>query len=359
MRCPTPLDLPPPPAGKTGWPWTEESPQLPDTMSDPSTTLRTPGSPWPRLSIVTPSYNQGQFLEETIRSVLLQGYPNLEYIIIDGGSTDGSVDIIHRYEPWLAYWVSEPDRGQSHAINKGLEKSTGQLFNWHNSDDVLTPNSLATTVTAMVNHPEAGYVYGYSIVIDSQSSVLFHSDDHPLLRSKSGFILPTTWSVSNLKGGRQPGCLMDRALVAKLGGVDENLHYAMDVDLTLRLALIRPPFYIHYPVVYFRKHPRSKSWSMYAERAKDRLYIARKLFQRRDLPPEINELRRQAFETAHSFAVINYVEAKMYSAALWHFLQSVVYSPHKARRAAQAIPYLLDVLCRVRNQIRRFFSRKE
>jgi len=359
MRCPTPLDLPPPPAGKTGWPWTEESPQLPDIMSDPSTTLRTPGSPWPRVSIVTPSYNQGRFIEEAIRSVLLQGYPDLEYIIIDGCSTDGSVDIIRKYEPWLAYWVSEPDRGQSHAINKGLEKSTGQLFNWHNSDDVLTPNSLATTVTAIVNHPEASYVYGYVMFIDSQSSVLLHSDNHPLLRGKSGFILPTTWSVANLKGGRQPGCLMDRALVARLGGVDENLYYAMDVDLTLRLALIRPSFYIHYPVVYFRVHPRSKSCSKYAERAEDRLYIARKLFQRRDLPPEINELRSQAFATAHSFALINYVEAKMYSAALWHFLQNVVYSAHKARRVARAIPYLLDVLCRFRNQIRRFLSSKD
>jgi cellulose synthase/poly-beta-1,6-N-acetylglucosamine synthase-like glycosyltransferase len=127
MRCPTLNELTSPPADKTGWPWTEESPLLPDKMEG--------DCDWPKISIVTPSYNQGRFIEETIRSVLLQGYPNLEYIIIDGGSTDNSVEIINKYEPWLTYWVSEPDRGQSHGINKGFEKATCEVFGWLNSDD--------------------------------------------------------------------------------------------------------------------------------------------------------------------------------------------------------------------------------
>ena len=89
--------------------------------------------------LATPSYNQGQYLKKTIRSVLLQGYPSLEYIIIDGGSSDNSANIIHQYAPWLTYWVSEPDNGQAHALNKGFAQATGDLFGWINSDDVLLP----------------------------------------------------------------------------------------------------------------------------------------------------------------------------------------------------------------------------
>ena len=125
MRCPTLYDLPPPPPGKRGWPWIEASVELPDPMPD--------GQEWPRVSIVTPSYQQGPFIEETIRSVLLQGYPNLEYIVIDGGSTDETVAILRKYEKWIAYWVSEADKGQSEAINKGFAKASGDLFGWPNA----------------------------------------------------------------------------------------------------------------------------------------------------------------------------------------------------------------------------------
>lgn len=134
MRCPSLADLPPPPSGKTGWPWTIESPQLPDTMPD--------GKAWPRVSIVTPSYNQGEFIEETIRSILLQGYPNLEYIIMDGGSSDDTISIIKRYEKWLDYWKSQPDEGQAMAINEGMSRTNGEILNWINSDDLIARNAL-------------------------------------------------------------------------------------------------------------------------------------------------------------------------------------------------------------------------
>jgi len=134
MRCPTLSELPPPPPNKTGWPWTEESLYLPSTMTD--------GSNWMKISIVTPNYNYEQFLEETIRSVLLQGYPNLEYVIVDGGSTDNSLDIIKKYEPWLTFWISEKDRGQSNAINKGFEHTSGFIRGYLNSDDLFLSGAL-------------------------------------------------------------------------------------------------------------------------------------------------------------------------------------------------------------------------
>src|SRR5882672_2272557 len=157
-------DLPQPPAAKVGWPWTEATDSLPE--------LRSNGQPWPKVTIVTPSYNQGEFLEETIRSVLLQGYPNLEYIIIDGGSTDRSVEIIRRYEKWLAHWVSERDRGQSDAINKGFSRSTGDICAYLNSDDVYLPHALLSVARLFEKHPDAALLYGDCQLIDESSRVV-------------------------------------------------------------------------------------------------------------------------------------------------------------------------------------------
>ena len=127
----------------------EGSPRLPDSLPD--------RRPWPRVSIVTPSYNQSEFIEETIRSVLLQGYPNLEYIILDGASTDGSVDIIRKYAPWLAYWVSEPDRGQTHAINQGWRYATGNIVTYINSDDCYLQGTISSHRAGVLCPPRGWY----------------------------------------------------------------------------------------------------------------------------------------------------------------------------------------------------------
>ena len=126
----------------------------------------------PLVSIVTPSYNQAAFLEETIRSVLEQDYPRVEYIIIDGGSTDGSAEIIQRYADRLAYWVSERDRGQTDAINKGFARATGSILAWLNSDDTYQPGALREAVDYLLAHPDVGMVYGDGNFIDEHGKVI-------------------------------------------------------------------------------------------------------------------------------------------------------------------------------------------
>src|SRR6266567_1769316 len=133
MRSEETIQLPEPPLGRTGWPWTDQSSSWNPRMFR--------SLPWPRLSIVTLSYNQGRFIEAAIRSVLLQGYPNLEYIVIDGGSTDGSIEIIQRYSKGLAHWSSEPDGGPAAGLNKGFRGATGEIFSFLNADDFYLPGA--------------------------------------------------------------------------------------------------------------------------------------------------------------------------------------------------------------------------
>ena len=151
----TEKELPFPSQSKQGWPWTELSQSAPEKMSD--------NSDWPRISIITPSYNQGQFIEETIRSVLLQNYPNLEYIVVDGESNDGTQQIIEKYQPWISKVIIEPDDGPADAIQKGLSLATGEWVNWINSDDILLPNALNLLAYLVSLYPEHNWISGARI----------------------------------------------------------------------------------------------------------------------------------------------------------------------------------------------------
>lgn len=259
MRCPILSELPSPPGGKTGWPWTQESPQLPDTMPD--------GSPWPKVSIVTPSYNQGQFLEQTIRSVLLQGYPNLEYIVIDGGSTDGSIGIIRKYAPWLAYRVSEPDRGQSHGLNKGFDRATGAVFGWLNSDDYYQPGGLNILVQLRNQHPEAVAWVGVCQEVDRDGNLLIGRS--PRVGSARDF---ANWGESAWIA--QPACLFDAKTFSEIHKIDESLNYVMDVDLWMRLAERGPFATIEAVTSSVRMYTKSKSFSNVPMREAEHILIS-------------------------------------------------------------------------------------
>ncbi len=248
MRCPTLTELPPPPPGKTGWPWTEETPPLPETMPD--------GLPWPRISIVTPSFNQGEFLEETIRSVLLQGYPDLEYIIIDGGSTDNSVEIIKKYEQWLTYWVSEPDRGQTYAIQKGMERVSGEIANWLNSDDLLLPDALRTLALYRLEIQGDKFILcGHAYIIDKTGNII--EDKKVSASNPLEEICPT---IPPLKGGIQASWFYSMGAWKEAKGLNLDLDYAMDTDLYIRFNHLGIPFYIvnHY-VASYRFHQDTKT----------------------------------------------------------------------------------------------------
>lgn len=196
---------------------------------EPASSCPEPSAPSPvRISIVTPSYNQGKFLEKTILSVLEQGYPNLEYIIIDGGSTDESVEIIRKYADRLTYWVSEPDRGQSHAINKGFERATGEIFGWLNSDDWYHPGALQAVADAFAANPEAGAVVGAGNYVDETGSVID-------LNVPKGISLDSIYSWFD-EYFWQPSCFFTHEAWMQCGPLNEGLEYAMDLDLWIKLA---------------------------------------------------------------------------------------------------------------------------
>jgi glycosyltransferase involved in cell wall biosynthesis len=182
--------------------------------------------PFPKISVITPSFNQAQFLERTIRSVLDQGYPNIEYIIIDGGSTDGSVDIIRKYADRLAYWVSEQDRGQAHAINKGLQRATGDWVAWQNSDDVFFPGAFYQLAHTSAAFPHVSLLIGDMNLIDK--------NDHLLRDIK--YVKPTYASL--LAEGMvlaNQAAFWRRALHLEIGYIDESFDCGFDFEWFLRL----------------------------------------------------------------------------------------------------------------------------
>ncbi len=256
MHCPKLQQLPS--TEKTGWPWAEETLQASSTMEK--------GNPWPKISIVTPSFNQGKFIEETIRSVLLQGYPNLEYIIIDGGSTDNSIEIIKNYEPWIAYWESEPDKGQSHAINKGFAKATGEIYGWLNSDDFFLSGGLCAIAQFANNKPEAIAWVGACYDIDKDGKEI--RLNIPKIGGKKAL---ADWSQGAFFP--QPGCLFKAEAFHRIGGLNESLFYVLDVELWMRLADIGKFANFEQAIAVSRLHEEAKTFLDLPEREVEHMRI--------------------------------------------------------------------------------------
>jgi len=204
----------------------------------------------PRISVVTPSFNQARFLERTIRSVLNQGYPNLEYIVVDGGSRDGSVDIIRKYERYLAYWVSEPDEGQSDAINKGFRRATGDLVGWQNSDDIYLPGAFRKVGEEYRDAPGFEVYFGNMCTVDEADGILH---EHRYTPFSVDFLLYDGWNITN-----QSAFFANE--VVRKHSLQVGLRYAMDGDFFVKVGLDGGRFrFIHESLGALRIHPETKS----------------------------------------------------------------------------------------------------
>ncbi len=202
------------------------------------------------VSIVTPSYNQGRFLEAAILSVLQQDYENIEYIIVDGGSTDGSREIIQRYADRLAWWISQPDQGQTEAINKGFARASGDILAWLNSDDAYQPGAVSEAVAYLKDHPKVGLVYGDANFIDEHGNVIgrFPSRQTDYKKLRRGYVHIC-----------QQASFFRSELWRKVGPLDASFYFAMDYDLWVRLARLAPLAYHPRLWANFRLHGDAKT----------------------------------------------------------------------------------------------------
>ena len=202
----------------------------------------------PSISIITPSLNQGNFIEETIRSVLSQNYPLLEYVVVDGGSEDQTIDILKKYDPSIK-WISEIDKGQADAINKGVQMTKGSIVAWLNADDIFLPGSLSRVADCFLRNPEVALVYGASHFIDEKGKVLGKYPTEPLNLKR----------LAMFNFICQPSAFFRRQVFNDVGGVSTSLQYTMDYDLWIRIVHKSPVKYLPEFLSGYRLHPSSKT----------------------------------------------------------------------------------------------------
>lgn len=207
---------------------------------------------YPKISIITPSFNQGKYIEKTILSITSQNYPNLEYIIMDGGSSDNTLEIINKYREYITYWESKPDNGQSDAIKRGFEISTGDILAYINSDDFYLPGTFLKIADAFENNPSVKWITGNGIYVNENEVTI----------RKNNYFPPLICPKTMLYGGNcffQPATFWKRELYFSVGGIDQKINYSFDFDLFLKFLLIEKPLKLNYEVAAFRMHPTSKT----------------------------------------------------------------------------------------------------
>lgn len=276
----------------------------------------------PLVSIVTPSFNQARYLEAAMASVLGQDHPRLEYIVIDGGSQDGSLEIIERHAGRLAHWTSEPDRGQGEAINKGLQRARGEIVAWLNSDDLYMQGAVSAAVQALARHPEAGMVYADGLMVDAQGRLL---DRH---RYRGYSVLDLLCFDVLL----QPTVFMRREALEQAGLLREPYHLILDHDLWVRLAARGP--IVHVPGFWAaeRTHAEAKTIALAAGFVSEAETLLR--WARGDplLAPLVERHAVRIRASLHAFALRRLIDAGDYRAALDRFSRCLAEDPAVALR---------------------------
>lgn len=292
----------------------------------------------PLVSIITPSYNQAAYLEHTIQSVLAQDYAPLEYIIVDGASSDGSVEVIRCYADRLAWWASEPDHGQADAINKGLQRARGEVVAWLNSDDLYLPGAVASAVDALQANPGLGMVFGDAITIDAQG--------RPLNKLAFG-----AWGLSELMRFRiicQPAVFMRRSVLEDGGWLDTSYHFLLDHHLWLRMACRAPVRYIGagagcqekiFPLAAARYHPGAKNVTMAAQVGREVERLLDWMQEQPELASLVGQNRRQVLGGAYRLTARYLLEGGLPAQALRYYGKACLYWPSYALKHAHRMVY--------------------
>ncbi len=285
----------------------------------------------PLFSIITPSYNQAAFLELTLKSVLDQDYPNLEYLVADGASSDGSAEIIERYGSRLAWWVSEPDKGQAEAVNKGFARARGEYVGWVNSDDLLMPGALRRAAEALAANPALSMVFGDVISINERGetiNVMRYGD----------------WGLDDLMTFHiigQPGVFFRRAALEQAGTLDLSYHFLLDHQLWLRLAQTGEMAYIPQPQAAARYHAQAKNIAQATRFGEEAYRIVAWMATQPKLAERLPGLRRKVWAGAHRFNGRYLLDGGQPGAALSSYMRSLTIHPPTALSEWHRMVYAL------------------
>jgi glycosyltransferase involved in cell wall biosynthesis len=288
----------------------------------------------PTVSIVTPSYNQARYLEQTLCSVLEQDYPSLEYFVMDGGSNDGSVELIQKYAAKLAGWVSEKDRGQAEAINKGLRQTQGEIVAWLNSDDYYLPGALQKVVAAFAQHPESGLVYGNVLSVDENSRAFN-------LQTFQPYALNDLLAFNIIS---QPAVFMRRSVLEQAGLLDESYHCLLDHHLWLRMARLAPLVFIPETLAAARYHAEAKNLARPAEFGREGWRIVEWLQADHRFSALFAQHKARILGGAHRFDAFYLLDGGQYAAALSHYAQAFRYHPRVALKDWHRVVYAVLAL---------------